>query len=94
MSASHRKLTRLPLEIFGNLLTTETQQEMTPHDLRHNICEKLKRFRVRSKYGSVTTASVKTVGDLLRTSRCTLLHVLDPLLTFGKIENYRICKED
>ena len=88
MSASHRKLCRLPLEVFDDLLVTmQGVQTMTPQDLRSAICEKLKRFRVRSRqYGGTTTTtmSVKTVGDLLRTPQFTLLQALDPILTFGK----------
>lgn len=88
MSASHRKLARLPLEVFENLLVTMEEQDLTPQDLRSAICGKLKRFRVRSRHGSgtSTTVSLKTVGDLLRTPPFTLLQALDPLLTFGKNE--------
>jgi hypothetical protein len=85
MSASHRKLARLPLEVFDDLMVTEQTQTMSPQDLRFAICEKLKRFRVRSRrHGGATTVSLKTVGDLLRTAPFTLLQALDPLLTFGK----------
>ena len=89
MSASHRKLCRLPLEVFNDLQMNiqGVQHTLTPQDLRSAICEKLKRFRVRSRqYGgtTITTMSVKTVGDLLRTPQFTLLQALDPILTFGK----------
>lgn len=87
MSASHRKLIRLPLEVFEDLLISDPQTEMTAQDLRFGICERLKRFRVKSKYGVMNTRSVTTVGDLLRTPRYTLLMALDPLLTFGENNN-------
>lgn len=88
MSASQRKLTRLPFEVFENLISTQQEQEqaqsMTPEELRSAICDKLKRFRVRSRNGGTTTMSLKTVGDLLMASPLNLLQALDPLLTYGK----------
>ncbi len=85
MSAAHRKLTRLPLEVFQDLIVNDQEQQMTPEDLRAAICDKLRRFRVRSRNaGGTTTISLKTVGDLLLTSPLTLLQALDPLLTYSK----------
>lgn len=83
MSASHRKLARLPLEIFDNLQGGE--ETLSPEELRSAICDKLKRFRTRHthhKARSVST-SLKTVGDFLRASPLTVMQALDPLLTFG-----------
>jgi DNA-directed RNA polymerase alpha subunit len=90
MSASHRKIARLPLEVFDNLLVTpqeeeeQQQHQFDPEVLRSSICARLKRFPIKSRNATTTsTRSVKTVGDLLRTSKRTLLHALDPLLTYG-----------
>lgn len=87
MSASNRKLSRLPLEIFRNLDSNSTN----PEELRSAICSRLRRFPFRPssrKKGITSSASVKTMGDLLRTSKRTLLYALDPLLTYGK-SNWR-----
>lgn len=88
MSASHRKLSRLPLEIFENLLTRKETLDppRPPEILRCLICTRLKRFPIQSGNGVSTTASIKTVGDLLVASKRTLLLALDPLLTFEEIE--------
>ena len=87
MSASNRKITRLPLDIFRDLDSDSTD----PESLRSTICGRLKRFPVKvvSRNGSsktTTSATVKTVGDLLRTSKGTLLRALDPHLTYGKFK--------
>ena len=83
MSASHRKISRLPLEVFENLDFHKTP----PETLRSSISSRLKRFPVVKNSGSrnnnTNSASVKTIGDLLRTSKRTLLNALDPLLTYG-----------
>lgn len=84
MSAAYRKLGRLPLDVFEGLVTTEDPQLLSAEELRSVICEKLKRFRVRVRHGGTATASIKTVGELLRVSRRTLLQALDPLLTYRK----------
>ena len=78
MSASHRKLARLPLEIFRDL------SEEDPEILRTNICNRLKRFPIKTSSKTTTPISVKTVGGLLQTPKPTLLRVLDPLLTYGE----------
>jgi len=61
---------------------------LTPEELRRTICDKLKRFRVRSAHPKFkpTSTSVTTVGDILRVSPWTLLLALDPLLTYGTLE--------
>lgn len=85
MSACHRKLARLPLEVFEDLQTTNpAEQTLTlAAELRATICERLKRFRIRSRNGGTQSMSIKTVGDLLCTPRFVLLQAMDPLLTFG-----------
>ena len=91
MSAAHRKLTRLTLDIFQDLPgCTSTNKnhddisQVKAEELRAAICEKLKRFRIPSRNGGTRTVSLTTVGDILRTSPLTLLQALDPLLTYGK----------
>eukprot|EP00980_Cylindrotheca_fusiformis_P029766 scaffold23831_cov127-Cylindrotheca_fusiformis.AAC.5 len=96
MSASHRKLSRLPLEIFADLVvaatpveagggggqtTAKSQPSSTAETLRLLICKKLKRFP--SQRGGV-----QTIGELFRTSKRTLLLTLDPLLTMDEIEQW------
>ena len=84
MSAAYRKLGRLPLEVFENLVATEDPQLLTAEELRSAVCEKLKSFRIRARYGGVAKVSVVNVGELLRVPRRTLLHALDPLFTYRK----------
>jgi hypothetical protein len=80
MSASHRRIARLPLDVFDNL-TTDSPNE--PETLRTAICSKLKKFPIKTRTGGASFDSVKTVGALLQTSKTTLLCALDPLLTYG-----------
>jgi hypothetical protein len=83
MSASHRRIARLPLSVFDNLIT-RPHDHVDPEALRSAMCSKLKKFPVKSRNGSsMSFTSVKTVGALLQTPKKTLLQVLDPLLTFG-----------
>ncbi|KAL3944109.1 MAG: hypothetical protein SGBAC_001840 [Bacillariaceae sp.] len=70
MSASHRKLARLPLEIFDNLhmrAQSSTQQpiSISSEGLRSQICNRLKRFPFRfdnhsSNHNSITTTTTTT----------------------------------
>jgi hypothetical protein len=90
MSAAHRSIARLPLEIYTDLIC-ERQDQLAenPELLRDAICNKLKKFADRSSRGgsrgSVSYDSITTVGGLLtRISKPTLLRVLDPILTYGK----------
>lgn len=99
MSASHRKISRLPLAVFQELIKRPSQREEDhdPTSLRSNICHRLKRVSLRlvhgrrrrrrssSSYGTnqATTTRIQTVGELLRISKYALLLVLDPLLTYG-----------
>ena len=129
MSASNRKLVRLPVEIFEDLISYDDQQEQRLADdvvaeegstsasnqdrchqaaaekLRSKICFRLKRFRPipinkssrravgstgggnqnMSTTSSAVTLSIKTVGDLLQTSKRVLLHALDPILTYAEL---------
>ena len=94
MSTAHRSLARLPLEVFTGLILGRNHNgvgETSPAELRRLICAKLKKFPRQGSYthkknGQVSYDSITTVGQLLtRTSKLTLLKVLDPLLTFGKI---------
>ena len=73
MSASHRSIARLSLEIFTDLRPEQENAE----SLRCQICTKLKQ---RGK----ATEPVTTVGELFKLSTPTLLHTLDPLLTHGE----------
>ena len=84
MSSYHRKLARLPLGIFTNLLDTEDDEDdatMTPTRLRQEICSKLE-------------PNITTVGDLLVYGTLQLLHILDPLLTYHECLEFeaRLCR--
>jgi hypothetical protein len=90
MSASHRKISRLPLHIFEDLVTRPPvdSRKDDPESLKSVICGRLKRFPLKSmnkKNGtrSSMTCTVKTIGQLLRISQYTLLLALDPILTYG-----------
>eukprot|EP00934_Nitzschia_sp_Nitz4_P005925 Nitzschia sp. Nitz4//scaffold112_size70979//11357//12759//NITZ4_005893-RA/size70979-augustus-gene-0.78-mRNA-1//1//CDS//3329533238//5915//frame0 len=83
MSASHRKLHRLPLSIFEDLSTSELSKD--PSHLKTSVTERLKRCRARSKRGTSKTLTITTVEDLLHTPRITLLQALDPFLTFDEL---------
>ena len=89
MSAAHRSLTRLPLEVYTDLIRGRAHSDVddNPGELRRKICSKLKKFPTRSRgkhSHDVIHESVTTVGQLLtRISKLTLLRVLDPLLTYG-----------
>jgi hypothetical protein len=83
MSASRRKLTRLPLEIFQDLqggygggvetegVPTTTGRKsgstMPPEELRRLICERLQRFRARLPQPYYYRSSTKTVSISLKT---------------------------
>lgn len=87
MSAAHRSLLRLPLDVFIDLIQERAHKDVdNPEGLRRSICSKLKKFPSRSRMnGDVVHESITTVGQLLtRISKLTLLKVLDPLLTYGK----------
>jgi hypothetical protein len=137
MSASHRKLARLPLHIFEGVIvvvdddddpdddrlpvlrrrcdpnndknnattrststststsqstskctSTSTSTTTPEEELRAKICFRLKRFPVKSRAGVSKGVSIKTVGDLLRASKRTLLQALDPIFTYGKKCNH------
>jgi hypothetical protein len=94
MSASNRKLSRLPLQIFEDLVTRppiESRKD-DPESLKSAICSRLKRFPIPStkKNGirTSTTCSVKTIGQLIRLPKSLLLGALDPILTYGKYYNF------
>ncbi len=83
MSASRRKLTRLPLEIFQDLqgggdgggedeggtttATTTSRNSIPPEELRRLICERLQRFRTRIPQPYHYHSSFKTVSMSLKT---------------------------
>lgn len=77
MSAAHRSLARLPLEIFTDL---RTEHHDDPEALRNLICSKLKQTQTRQ---GKTTEPITTVGKLLTLSSPALLRTLDPLLAHG-----------
>lgn len=105
MIATNRKLSRLPIQIFENLITrplpaqTISEEEhaaaAAAERLKTTICNRLRKFSIVIKQSSFrnthynyharsTTGSIKTVGQLLRYSKMTLLLALDPILTYGK----------
>jgi RecA/RadA recombinase len=121
MSASHRKISRLPLSVFQDLITRPPLNNngiIDEHDaerLKYTICNRLKRFVVRnngrknknnrtvggrggggiSGISPSSTCSIKTIGQLLRLSKCTLLFALDPILTYEEVSIFldRICNQ-
>lgn len=107
MSASHRKISRLPLPVFQDLITRPPLEgrDDDPKRLKFTICNRLKRFVVRTGsrnkkrtgggMSSTTTCSIKTIGQLLRLSKSILLVVLDPILTYEEISIFlsRICNQ-
>jgi RecA/RadA recombinase len=120
MSASHRKISRLPLPVFQDLITrpplnNNKDNDIDEHDperLKSIICNRLKRFVVRnngrknknnrigggggiSGISPSSTCSIKTIGQLLRLSKCTLLFALDPILTYEEVSIFldRVCNQ-
>jgi RecA/RadA recombinase len=120
MSASHRKISRLPLPVFQDLITRpplndkDAIDEHDPERLKSAICNRLKRFVVRnngrknknsrtaggggggiSGISPSSTCSIKTIGQLLRLSKCTLLFALDPILTYEEVSIFldRVCNQ-
>ena len=120
MSASHRKISRLPLPVFQDLITrpplnNNRDNDIDEHDperLKSIICNRLKRFVVRnngrknknnrigggggiSGISPSSTCSIKTIGQLLRLSKCTLLFALDPILTYEEVSIFldRVCNQ-
>jgi hypothetical protein len=97
MSASKRKISRLPLHVFQDLITRppDISRNDEPESLKSTICSRLKRFPVRgsgNKMGKTSTiCSVKTIGQLLRLSKSALLLALDPILTYGVYYRRWIC---
>ena len=77
MSASHRSLARLPLDIFTDLQHDQTRDA---ESLRCLICSRLKQAQTRQ---GKTTEPVTTVGKLLKMSPSALLRALDPILNHG-----------
>lgn len=77
MSAFHRSLARLPLDVFTDL---RPQQQGDAESMRSLICSKLK--QTTSRQGK-TTEPVTTVGQLLKLSSPALLRALDPVLCHG-----------
>lgn len=73
MSASHRSIARLPLDIFTDLRPEQGDAE----SLRTLVCSKLKQRQGKS------SESVTTVGQLLKLSPPALLRTLDPVLCHG-----------
>lgn len=87
MSAAHRSLARLPTDLYRDLILGRADSD-DPLELRRKICGKLKKFpkQTNSNNNEIVHESVTTVGQLLtRTSKLTLLRVLDPLLTYGTL---------
>ncbi|KAG7346880.1 DNA repair and recombination protein radA [Nitzschia inconspicua] len=104
MIASNRKLSRLPIHVFEILITRPPHEARNdkPDHLKMAICNRLRKFPVKSshmkQYGrssTTTTASIKTVGQLLRCTKITLLLALDPILTYEEIGIFldRVCRQ-
>ena len=74
MSASHRSLGRLPLDIFADL----SMDHENPAILRGKFCAKLKIANLGQ------TVNVSTVGSFLQISSFALLRILDPLFSFDE----------
>ena len=98
MSVAHRKLSRLPLTLYGSLKEPyegdrDDGADATAAALRDAICFKL---RAQRKTGGNESSieGVTTVGDLLLLSPLALLRILDPLLTYGTMLSlfYFVCQ--
>jgi hypothetical protein len=83
MSATHRCLARLPIDIFADLITRPEECQQDAASLRGLICSKLQQAHIIQ---GKMTESVTTVGKLLRLSSPALLRALDPLLTHGMFD--------
>ena len=106
MSASHRKISRLPISVFQDLITRPQRKSIDSKSLKSSICNRLKKFRVKNDSRSkrkdidpkasgissstITTNSIQTVGQLLRLPKYTLVLVLDPILTYEEVELFLI----
>lgn len=113
MSASYRKISRLPISVFQDLITRPDLERLydNPEIIKSTICDRLKRFRVKNdgrnkrknmhgrKLGisspTTTTCNIKTIGQLLRLSKYSLMIALDPLLTYEEIGIFleRVCNQ-
>jgi len=97
MSASNRALSRLPLSVFTDLI--DEPQSISPEDLRHQVCKKLRDFhqkpglQYKSGAGSKPKEIITSVGALLRLSPAALLRAVDPLLTHRQCQELvdRVC---
>ena len=77
MSASHRSIARLSLDIFTDL---SPNQQDDPESLRSKIAAKLQQVPTRSG------KPITTVGSLLQLSSPALLRALDPILCHGMLK--------
>jgi RecA/RadA recombinase len=113
MSAGQRKISRLPISVFQDLITRPPLEERAddPESIKFTICNRLKRFRIRNngrnkhknKHGrgmgislpTTTTCSIKTIGQLLRLSKYTIMLALDPVLTYEEVGIFieRVCNQ-
>ena len=90
MSVSHRKLSRLPLTLYGSLkepyegdCDDREDADAAVAAFRDAICSKLKAHSRKTGSNESSIEGVSTVGDLLLLSPLALLRILDPLLTYG-----------
>jgi RecA/RadA recombinase len=113
MSAGQRKISRLPISVFQDLITRPSLEERDddPESIKSTICNRLKRFRIRNngrnknknKHGrglgislpTTTACSIKTIGQLLRLSKYTIMLALDPVLTYEEVGIFieRVCNQ-
>jgi RecA/RadA recombinase len=80
MSAAHRSLARLPLEVFADL----SLDHKDAAGLRAECCLKLKQANLGLQVRGVTL-----VGPFCQLSSPTLVRILDPLLTFEECEEMK-----
>eukprot|EP00536_Pseudo-nitzschia_multiseries_P008586 jgi/Psemu1/325273/estExt_fgenesh1_pg.C_2200006 len=114
---SYRKISRLPLSVFQDLITRPPveNRDDNPESLKANICKRLEGFRVRVRnsardrnrnknnggggsgisLSATTISSIRTIGQLLRLSKYSLMLALDPILTYEEVGIFlnRVCKQ-
>jgi hypothetical protein len=104
MMASHRKLSRLPLDVFQNLIIGRRRRSDQYHNINNAVVmnhkedsneyhnnnnnnndysEQDEQALKRIICHRLAQKGCKTVGQLLQTSKCMLLVILDPVLTYG-----------
>ena len=84
MSNANRKLSSLLESVFQPVkIVFDGANAVDPGILQKEVVKKL-RNRKRMRTGGSTNEAIETVSDLIQTPTSTLLHCLDPWLSYGK----------